>query len=232
MNEALLLLSSVVNVGVTALFAGMVLRQYLQRRRVYQLFWSIALTMAFLATLAYIVMILVQPTSSTGTLLFRLYYILGAALMPSWLGLGSIALVTSPRVTHICLTVLSILSLVAIVSISIASIDISRLSQVVGTPGVGVLEPGLWRPTIIVLNTLGVLAVVSVAVYSGWKLLRRQSILAGFRTSSLLWANALILAGDLLNAAAGRRIELGMINRKCWNGNEITLISEETRVGL
>ncbi len=57
--------------------------------------------------------------------------------------------------------------------------------------------------TIIILNTLGVLAVIGVAVYSGWKLLRRQSSVAGIQTINLLWANVFILVGVLLNAAAG-----------------------------
>lgn len=203
MNNPTSLIYPVVNVIVTALFAGAVLRQYLQRHRIYQLYWAIALSMAFLATLAYVFMIVVRPTSAAGELFFRLYYILGAALMPSWLGLGSIALVTKPNIVRICLIVLSALSVLAIVLISIANINMQKLSQVAGTPGTGILQPGAWLPTIITLNTLGVLAVVGVAIYSGWKLIRRQSNVAGFRTSNLLWANVLILVGDLLNAAAG-----------------------------
>src|SRR5438477_612566 len=72
----------------------------------------------------------------------------------------------------------------------------------------GILQPqlGAWLITIIVLNTLGVLAVVGVAIYSGWKLIQRQG------TSSLLWANVLILAGDLINAAAGTTARLGVKN--------------------
>src|SRR6266487_1474316 len=158
-NNSILLLFAVVNVVVTGLFAGMVLRQYMRRRRTSQLYWSIALTMAFLATLAYLFMVIVGPTSSTGMLFFRVYYILGAALVPAWLGLGSIALVASPRITRICLIVLSILSILAIVLISTATINMPKLSQIAGTPGTGILEPGAWLVTIIILNTLGVLAV-------------------------------------------------------------------------
>lgn len=202
-NNSILLLFAIVNVVVTGLFAGVVLRQYLQRRRNAQLYWSIALVMAFLATLAYVFMVIVGPTSGTGVALFRIYYIFGAALVPAWLGLGSIALVASPRITRICLIVLSVLSILAIVLISTASIDMSKLSQIAGTPGTGILEPGAWLVTIIILNTLGVLAVVGVAIYSGWKLIRRQSSVAGIQTINLLWANVLILIGDLLNAAAG-----------------------------
>src|SRR5713101_2417866 len=202
-NNSFLLLFAIVNVVVTGLFAGAVLRQYVRRRRASQLYWSIALIMAFLATLAYVLMVIVGPTSNAGIVFFRIYYILGGALVPAWLGLGSIALVASPRITRICLIVLSVLSVLAIVLISTATINISNLSHIAGTPGTGILNPGAWLVTIIVLNTLGVLAVVGVAIYSGWKLIRRQSSVAGFRPSNLLWANVLILIGDLLNAYAG-----------------------------
>ena len=202
-NNSILLLFAIVNVVVTGLFAGAVVRQYVRRKRSSQLYWSIALIMAFLATLAYVLMVIVGPTSNAGVALFRIYYIFGAALVPAWLGLGSIALVASQRITRICLVALIILSILAIVLISTATINISKLSQIAGTPGTGILEPGAWLITIIILNTLGVLAVVGVALYSGWKLIRRQSSVAGIQTINLLWANVLILAGDLLNAAAG-----------------------------
>ncbi len=205
MNNPILLLYPTVNVVVTALFAGVVLHQYMQRHRIYQLYWAIALSMAFLATLAYVLMIAVQPTSVVGALFFRIYYIFGAALMPAWLGLGSIALVTSARVTRVCLVILCILSVLAAVLISISNVDIHKLSQVVGTSGAGILQNGAWLPTIITLNSLGALAVAGVAIYSGWKLLRRQSNVAGFRTNNLLWVNVLILLGVALISLAGSR---------------------------
>ena len=215
-NNSILLLFAVINVVVTGLFAVAVLRQYARRKRPAQLYWSIALIMAFLATLAYVLMVIVGPTSSIGVGLFRIYYIFGAALVPAWLGLGSIALVASPRITRICLIILSALSLLAIVLISTATINMSKLSQIAGTPGTGILEPGLWLVTIIILNTLGVLAVVGVALYSGWKLIRRQSSVAGIQTVNLLWANIMILAGDLLNAAAGSLARFFGLQSSFW----------------
>ncbi len=215
-NNSILLLFAIINVVVTGLFAGVVLRQYVRRKRSSQLFWSIALIMAFLATLAYVLMVIVGPTSSAGVALFRIYYILGAALVPAWLGLGSIALVASSRVTRICLVILIALSALAIVLISTATINMSKLSQIAGTPGTGILEPGAWLVTIIILNTLGVLAVVGVALYSGWKLIRRQSSVAGIRTINLLWANVLILIGDLLNAAAGSLARFFGLQSSFW----------------
>lgn len=203
MGNAILLIAPAVNVIVTAIFAGVILRQFLRRHRLHQLYWSIALSMAFLATLFYVCMLVVQPTSGAGILFFRLYYILGGALMPSWLGLGSLALVCNPRVTRICLVVLSILSVLAAVLIFQAAINLPRLSQIAGTPGTGTLERGAWLVMTIILNTSGVVAVIGVAAYSGWKLVRRQSQVAGLHTVNLLWANVLILSGAVLNGAAG-----------------------------
>lgn len=216
MNDPILFVPPAINVIVTGLFAGVILRQYVTRRHIYQLYWSIALSMAFLATLAYIGMIAVQPTSGAGVLLFRLYYILGGALMPAWLGLGSIALVSSPRVTRISVSALTILSVLAAVLILLAEINMTKLSQIAGTPGTGTLQPGAWLVMTIILNTLGVVAVVGVALYSGWKLLRRQSSVGDMRTSNVLWANILILTGAILNAAAGTLARLLGIQNTFW----------------
>jgi len=202
MNNPILWVPPIINVLVTGLFALTVFRQYLSRQRLYQLYWSIALCMAFLATLSYITMLLVQPTSAGGVLLFRLYYILGI-VMPAWLGMGSIALVSRPLVTRISFTILLLLSVVGALFILDASINLQVLSQIAGTPGTGTLRTGPWLVTTILLNTLGVVAIVAVALYSAWKLLRRQASVGGFRTSNVLWANILILTGALFNGAAG-----------------------------
>jgi hypothetical protein len=216
MSNPLLLIAPAINVLVTGLFAGMVLRQYMRRQRSYQLYWSIALCMAFLATLAYVLMLVVQPTSVVGVQFFRVYYILGAELMPSWLGLGSIALVASERVTRVCAIILSVLSVVAAMLILIATIDMQNLRQIAGTPGTGILQPGPWLITTITLNTLGVIAIAGVAIYSGWKLLLRQASVAGFRPVNLLWANVLILAGALLIAAAGTLARFFSVESTFW----------------
>ncbi len=209
-NTSILLLFAIINVVVTGLFAGVVLSQYIRRRRNYQLYWSIALIMAFLATLTYILMVIVGPTTVAGIVFYRIYYILGAALAAAWLGLGSIALVASPRVTRICLIVLSVLSVIAIVLISISSLNMSNLGKVAGTAGAGILESGAALAIIPILNIAGLLAVAGVAVYSGWKLARRQSSVAGVQTINLLWANVLILVGVLLVGLAGGSSRLGL----------------------
>ena len=216
MSNPILLLPAIINVLVTGLFAGVVLRQYVRRHRTYQLYWSIALCMAFLATVAYVLMLVVQPTTTVGTIFFRIYYIFGAELMPSWLGLGSIALVASAGATRICALTLSILSIVAAGLILIATIDMQKLSQIAGTPGTGILQTGPWLIATITLNSLGVIAVAGVAIYSGWKLLRRQASVAGFRPLNLLWANVLILAGTLLIAVAGTLARFFGVESTFW----------------
>jgi hypothetical protein len=203
MSTAIILVPPAINVLVTGLFAGVILRQYFSRRRLHQLYWSIALCMAFVATVSYMVMLFVQPTSSAGILCFRIYYITGGALAPAWLGMGCIALSNKGLLNRLCFTLLLLLSLVATSFILDASIDMQKLAQVAGTPGTGILLPGPWLVTIILLNTLGLIAIVGVAIYSGWKLMQRQSNIGGLRTSHFLWANVLILTGAIFDGAAG-----------------------------
>ncbi|GCF10505.1 hypothetical protein [Dictyobacter arantiisoli] len=203
MNTTLLLLPPLINVVVTGIFAFVILRQYISRRRSYQLYWSVALCMAFIATLAYMGMLIVGPTTLPGTYLFRLYYAFGGTIMPSWLGLGSIGLVSRPRFTRICAGFLLLLSFISAIFVLDATIDMPRLSQIAGTPGTGTLQLGPWLIMTIVLNTLGLVAVAGVALFSGWKLLRKQASMGGIKTSRIVWANLCIFAGAILNGVAG-----------------------------
>jgi len=203
MSNSLALVPPAINVIVTGLLAGVILRQYINRHRIYQLYWSIALGMAFLATLAYICLLLIQPTSNVGIICFRIYYTLGATVMPSWLGLGSMALISNRYITRICFIVLCILSIIAVFLVFTANINMEKLSHIAGTAGAGTLQPGEWLNATILLNSLGVTAVAGVALYSGWKLIRRQTNMAGLRTSSILLANIFIFTGAILNGIAG-----------------------------
>jgi hypothetical protein len=192
-----------VNVIVTGLFAGVVLCQYIRRHRLHQLYWSLALVMAFIATLAYICMLIVQPTSVAGMFFFRIYYLFGASVMPAWLGLGSLALAGWKQLTRRLVGIVSFLSFIAVAFIFDATINKSILAQIAGTPGTGILQRGPWLITTIVLNSFGAIAVAGVALYSGWKLKQRQVSIAGINTGTILWANACIFVGVLLIALAG-----------------------------
>ena len=215
-QNAVLFIFAIINVLVVAIFTYTILHQYVRRRRESQLYWTLALLMAFVATLAYILMVVSTPTSQMGIFYFRLYYTLGAALTPAWLGLGSLALVLGKRLVRTCCFLLCGASLLAVVTISEAQIDMSALGKVAGTPGTGVLEPGPWLVTLIILNTLGVVFLAGVALYSGWQLLRRRASVAGFQPGNLLWANVLILAGALFNAAAGTLARVFGLSSSFW----------------
>jgi hypothetical protein len=216
MNNALIFIPPIVNVIVTGLFAGVILRQYIQRRRQHQLYWSLALAMAFLAYLSYICMLIVQPTSMAGTFFFRIYYLFGASVMPAWLGLGSLALAGWKRLTRILVGIVSFLSFIAIAFIFDATINKQMLAGIAGTPGTGILQRGPWLITTIVLNTFGAIAVAGVALYSGWKLKQRQTSIAGTHTGTILWANASIFVGVLLIALAGTLAGIFGVESTFW----------------
>ena len=216
MNNTQMLIFPAINMVVTGIFAGVILRQYGQRHRIYQLYWSIALTMAFVATLAYINMLITQPTTSVGILSFRIYYLFGATIMPSWLALGSVALVCKPRVTRISVTILTILSILAAGLIFSAPLNLQKLSHIAGTPGTGVVVSIPALVAIIVLNTLGAATVAGIALYSGWKMLKRQKHMGEQSTGRVLWANLLIFAGAILNGAAGSMARFFALENAFW----------------
>jgi len=185
--------------ALSALFAAVLLGQYIRRRRPYQLIWTLALTMSALASMAYVWAL--PPTSSP--LAFRAYYALGGALMPAWLGLGSVYLVMPQRGAERLAGALTTLSAIAAGAVIAAPLDLAALHGLQGGPGTGILLPGAWLPLTVVLNTLGVAAVVGVAVYSGMLAARRRG------DSWLLGSNALIAAGDLVVGAAGAMARTG-----------------------
>ena len=71
---------------VSVVFAAQVFRQYLQRRRPYQLIWSIALLMFGLGALAETLATLGSWNES----LVKIYYLFGGTLVVGYLGLGTL----------------------------------------------------------------------------------------------------------------------------------------------
>lgn len=185
---------------VSAVFAGMVLQQYISRRRPHQLVWTIALLMAALASAAYVLSL--PPASSASA--FRIYYSLGGMLMPAWLGLGSIFLVAPRRISDAALAFLVNASALGLGALFVADLNMSQLATLNGGPGTGVVGPGVWLPITIVLNTAGVLAVVCVAAYSAIQVARHKG------SVRLLVANILIAAGDIVVGIAGSMARTGL----------------------
>ncbi|MBV8083222.1 MAG: hypothetical protein JO247_00260 [Chloroflexi bacterium] len=152
-----------------------------------------------MASAAYVLAL--PPNASAAA--FRTYYALGAVLMPAWLGLGSIFLVAPRRFADWCTAILLAGSTLAISSVSNAGLDKAAFAALNGGPGSGILTPGPWLPLTILLNTLGVVAVVGVAIYSATRVVQRQG------TGQLLLANVCIAAGDLIVGVAGSMARTG-----------------------
>ncbi|HEU0169199.1 MAG TPA: hypothetical protein VFS62_15590 [Chloroflexota bacterium] len=184
---------------ISALFAGTVLNQFATRGHAHQLIWTVALGMSAVASAAYVLAL--PPTASTTA--FRTYYALGAVLMPAWLGLGSIFLVAARRFADWCAAGLLAASALAVSSVSNAGLDTRAFAGLNGGPGSGILTPGPWLPLTIILNTLGVVAVVGVAIYSAVRVVQRKG------SGRLLLANVCIAVGDLIVGVAGSMARTG-----------------------
>ncbi|MDB5058513.1 MAG: hypothetical protein JWO59_1985, partial [Chloroflexi bacterium] len=158
---------------VSLAFCLAVTRQYLTRRRPYQLAWCLSLAAAAAGSLAYIVFL----GDGKSELAFRLYYIFGALLTAPLLGLGSLLLIArsdaaKARVRWAIIAVAAA-SVVGTVVLLVDPINSTVLHQLNGGPGT---KPDVYKPDVLrtalvaILNIFGAICVVGVAVYSGWQL--------------------------------------------------------------
>jgi MFS family permease len=111
---------------VALVFSGLLLRQYLQRRRPYQLAWAIALLMYAAASFAMFLGVLNGWTTTE----YRIYWLFGAVLNVPFLAFGELALLVRNRtVVNVALLVLVFLTAFATTRIRTATIDASALSR-------------------------------------------------------------------------------------------------------
>ncbi len=180
-------------VVVSAIFAALVLKQYVERRKMHQLMWGIALVLwtigvgaEFFATL-----------SEWSLLTYRAYYVAGALLIPAWLGLGTLYLVTSRRLANIALAIVAFLSGIGIVLIAVWPIDAAQLRI---TPEHFVpLRIYPFFPVqllLIVLNIFGTLAFVGGALWSAYHFMQAR------QQGERLLATVLIAVGGGIAAGA------------------------------
>jgi hypothetical protein len=184
---------------VALVFAVLVLRQYLQRRGVHQLVWTIALfVFSFAAFCEFYSEVRGWPV-----LMYKLYYVAAAALV-AYLGLGTIYLIWKRRVGNIFLVLFLLLTGTMLVVSLTAKVDLVALEER-GVTVAGNAMPGhvrLFSP----LHTIpGTLALVGGALYSIYLFWRRRDQLA-FRIS----ANIFIAVGAMVIAAAGSLSRAGL----------------------
>ncbi len=191
---------SLLTAAVSLVFALSVLDQFLQRRRPYQLVWTLGLLLYMAASLLQALWI----AGANVEAVFRLWYLSGGMLVAAYLGMGSMYLHVPVRVGHwvfaglLALTVISgVLALAVTLQADVSLLEGKPLASVVpGTP------PQRFYPVYVgiltaLLNSVGAFGLLASAVYSAVVYLRRRA--PGYRVAS----NVLIATGAFLSAAGG-----------------------------
>ncbi len=196
MSVAIPLVTTIVSI----LFALSVLDQYLERRRPYQLVWTVGLFLYGAASL-------LQTLWSTGVYgewVFRLWYLTGAMLVAAYLGMGSMYLHLSRKAANGVLIVLLVLTAASFVLSAFGTLnaDVALLKNHDLASVVPGTESERYYPAYVailtaILNIYGSLALVGSAVYSAIVVVRRKA--PGYRAVS----NVLIAAGAFISAAGG-----------------------------
>lgn len=196
MNVAIPLLTALVSL----VFALTLLDQYLERRRAYQLVWTVGLLLYFFAS----ALQTLWAVGIEGEAVFRLWYYAGAMLVAAYLGIGSIYLLAPRRVSHgvlaglLVLTVLAgVLALTVRLQADVALLEGEAMVSLVPGSDSQRFYPGYVGGLTAFLNVTGALALIGGAVYSTVVFIRRKA--PAFRAVSTV----LIAVGAIISAAGG-----------------------------
>jgi hypothetical protein len=177
--------------GVSGVFALLVGRQWVERRRPNLLAWSVALAMFALASFAPAIGILEGWTPAW----FRVYYLFGAIVNVPVLALGTIYLLGSRRLGHLCAALVTIASLVAAVIVFQAHID-ARLLDTNGIPAGSEVMSDVVRILARLYSFAGFFVVLGGALWSASRLSRHGRA----EMRRLAAANVLIAIGTAVVA--------------------------------
>lgn len=186
---------------LVSIFTVLVFKQYLERRKLHQLYWSIGLLFYGLAAFfeAYS-----EYTGDWNPFIYRIYVVLAASLV-GFLGLGTLELISKNKIWPKLFLAYNLICLAVFFYGSFtAPLDYSRLVPGV-TVGGQALGPSLSFPRIMSLffNIPGTIFLLGGAVLSIFRFLRKREFL--YR----VWANVLIAAGTLIIAWAGAMARMG-----------------------
>lgn len=188
---------------VSAVFAGSVLRSWAVRKGPHLAAWGAALVMFALASAAAAAGMMLEWTSG----LFRAFYLFGAIVNVPVLALGTLYLLASRKVAHICALAVVVLGVGATIDVLQAPLDVSGL-QTDGIPAGSEVMPEELRMLSRIYSFAGFFVVVGGAVLSAIRL-RRQG---GPHLGRLAGANLLIALGTTVVAVASgfARYEQGL----------------------
>jgi hypothetical protein len=168
-------------------FAAVVGRQYLSRRRPHQAIWALALAMFAMAALFESAGQVFGWSDAT----YKGYYLFGGLLNVGWLGIGSLLLLTSPRVGRVAVIAMFAISLIGLVAVLAAHTDSALLKAQV--PARGAIDVPALLP--LLTNVGGSLLLIGGAAWSAWKAARAGAPRNRVLGLALIAAGAFIVAG-------------------------------------
>ena len=172
---------------VSAAFAVVVARQYSARRKSYQAVWALALAMFGVAAAFEAAGQLAGWTDST----YKGYYLFGGLLNVGWLGIGSLLILTTPRVGRVAVIVMAVISLICVVAVLASHTNPTLLKAQV--PARGAIDVAAVLP--LITNLGGSLLLVGGAAWSAWKSARAGAARNRVLGLAILAAGAFIVAG-------------------------------------
>lgn len=149
------------------LFGGVVLFQYIDRRKPYQFIWACALTMFGLAAVAEAVGLGRGWTAAN----YQVYYVFGALLNVGWLAVGEVYLVLPGRPARAAVAVMAIITVISVIRVFAATANPGQLHA--QFPSDRTLDVPAVLPA--VTNSVALLVLVAGPLWSAWKAYRRTA---------------------------------------------------------
>jgi hypothetical protein len=184
-----------------AVFTGLIAWQWWRRRRPHQAAWMVGM---LFYTIAAAMEAWSERSDAWDPTVYRLYIVFAASLV-AFLGLGTLYLITKKRVWgHLYLVFTVACVAVFLFGTLRATLDMSKLVPGITVGGQGLGESlSFPRVMSLPLNITGSVFLFGGALYSIWRFVRRREF--AYR----VWANVLIAAGAGLLAFVGSRARLG-----------------------
>jgi hypothetical protein len=185
---------------IAFVFAALLVRQYAQRRRPYQLLWAISLAMYGIASAAAVFGVAHGWSASD----YRVYWALGAVLNVPFLAAGEVQLLQRNRVVHVAIDAgLVIIVVYAVVVLRNAALDPASLAPRLpsGKEVFGNGTPAHRLPQLVSIPSYVVL--LAGALWSAWRMRGRPELRDRFIGTLLIAFGATIVAGGATFAAYG-----------------------------
>ncbi|MDO8737188.1 MAG: hypothetical protein Q7K29_08950 [Thermoleophilia bacterium] len=178
--------------AISALFSGIVFRQYLERRNPAHLSWAVALFLFAVGTACDFLAIV----SGWTPLIAKTYYLCGATVVVGYLALGTLYLLAPKRLAQAWLILMLTATVFAVILLAGAEVDPVKLRSDAEPGWKAIDKPAALSVIVMAINSIGTVILVAGAVYS-----------AVYRRYML--ANILIASGTFVVAAGGSLMRLG-----------------------